>query len=287
MPLRCPRPGLPAPPRRLPLPAQSEAALREYFEGRTVTLKLAMPGTEDGVDIYPGTSAARLPPLRRPAQGHGTALQVRATRPGHQDQGEVQADRVPARRRRLRHDRRRDLSSVNVSRRAQDQAREEPRGRAQAGDRSRRRARHEGRAGRPQGGDASGRMHATARRWPRPQEQKKAEHPAAAARGRLALQHPLQGWGAGGGLTPEAIKEALAEYVEFDEPAPAPAEVASRCRWRDGPGRKAAGPAAFPPRACSWPRWTSCSGTPKRTSERMEGRLKVTTRVYPDRLRAR
>jgi hypothetical protein len=35
--------------------AQSEAALREYFEGRTVKVKLAMPGTEDGVDIYPGT----------------------------------------------------------------------------------------------------------------------------------------------------------------------------------------------------------------------------------------
>ena len=38
------------------LRAQSEASLREYFEGRTVQVKLAMPGTEDGVDIYPGTS---------------------------------------------------------------------------------------------------------------------------------------------------------------------------------------------------------------------------------------
>src|SRR5262249_50740520 len=35
------------------LQAQSEAALRQHFEGRTVTTKLAMPGTEDGVDIYP------------------------------------------------------------------------------------------------------------------------------------------------------------------------------------------------------------------------------------------
>jgi hypothetical protein len=33
--------------------AQSEAALKEYFEGRMVTVKLAMPGTEDGVDVYP------------------------------------------------------------------------------------------------------------------------------------------------------------------------------------------------------------------------------------------
>src|SRR6185436_19419660 len=33
--------------------AQSEAALKDYFEGKSVTLKLAMPGTESGVDIYP------------------------------------------------------------------------------------------------------------------------------------------------------------------------------------------------------------------------------------------
>jgi hypothetical protein len=39
-----------------PLAAQSEAALKAYFEGRTVTPKLAMPGTEHGVDIYPGSA---------------------------------------------------------------------------------------------------------------------------------------------------------------------------------------------------------------------------------------
>jgi hypothetical protein len=38
-----------------PLAAQSEVILKEYFEGRTVTPKLAMPGTEDGVDVYPGS----------------------------------------------------------------------------------------------------------------------------------------------------------------------------------------------------------------------------------------
>jgi hypothetical protein len=38
-----------------PLAAQSETALKEYFEGRTVTPKLAMPGTENGVDVYPGS----------------------------------------------------------------------------------------------------------------------------------------------------------------------------------------------------------------------------------------
>jgi hypothetical protein len=39
-----------------PLAAQSEAVLKEHFEGQMVTPKLALPGTEDGVDVYPGTA---------------------------------------------------------------------------------------------------------------------------------------------------------------------------------------------------------------------------------------
>ncbi len=38
-----------------PLSGQTETVLKEYFEGRTVSPKLAMPGTEDGVDVYPGS----------------------------------------------------------------------------------------------------------------------------------------------------------------------------------------------------------------------------------------
>ncbi len=36
------------------LAAQSEADLKSYFEGRTVAAKLDMPATDDGVDVYPG-----------------------------------------------------------------------------------------------------------------------------------------------------------------------------------------------------------------------------------------
>jgi hypothetical protein len=39
-----------------PLTAQSEAALKDFFEGKTVTPKLALPGTDDGVDVYPGAA---------------------------------------------------------------------------------------------------------------------------------------------------------------------------------------------------------------------------------------
>ena len=59
------------------LHGQSEAALKEYFEGRTVKVKIAMPGTEDGVDIYPGTAK----PLDYPRHAdrlkdNGTALRA-------------------------------------------------------------------------------------------------------------------------------------------------------------------------------------------------------------------
>jgi hypothetical protein len=59
------------------LAAQSEAALKEYFEGKTVTSKLALPGTEDGVDVYPGTAR----PLDYPRyadrlKDYGTAIRA-------------------------------------------------------------------------------------------------------------------------------------------------------------------------------------------------------------------
>lgn len=63
-----------------PAVAQSETALREYFEGRTVTLRIAMPGTENGVDVYPADSR----PLDYPRyadrlKDHGTAIRAGET----------------------------------------------------------------------------------------------------------------------------------------------------------------------------------------------------------------
>lgn len=60
-----------------PLAAQSEIALKEYFEGRTVTVKQAMPGTEDGVDIYPGTDRPLdYPKYAARLKQYGTALKA-------------------------------------------------------------------------------------------------------------------------------------------------------------------------------------------------------------------
>lgn len=40
----------------LPAAAQDESALRSYFEGRRVTLRMDMPGTSDGVDVHVDSS---------------------------------------------------------------------------------------------------------------------------------------------------------------------------------------------------------------------------------------
>jgi hypothetical protein len=55
--------------------AQSEAVLRDYFEGRSVTLKQPMPGTEEGVDVFPGTSRPLdYPKYAKRLKEHGTAI---------------------------------------------------------------------------------------------------------------------------------------------------------------------------------------------------------------------
>jgi hypothetical protein len=55
--------------------AQSEAVLRDYFEGRSVTLKQPMPGTEEGVDVFPGASRPLdYPRYAKRLKEHGTAI---------------------------------------------------------------------------------------------------------------------------------------------------------------------------------------------------------------------
>jgi hypothetical protein len=58
-----------------PVTAQSEVVLRDYFEGRSVTLKQPMPGTEEGVDILPGTARPLdYPRYAKRLKEHGTAI---------------------------------------------------------------------------------------------------------------------------------------------------------------------------------------------------------------------
>ncbi len=60
-----------------PLAAQTEADLKRHFEGKRVTLKIDMPGTEQGVDVYPGTDRPLdFPRYASRLKDHGTAIQA-------------------------------------------------------------------------------------------------------------------------------------------------------------------------------------------------------------------
>jgi len=60
-----------------PLGAQNEAALRSYFEGRTVIVKVAMPAAEAGIDVTPGApQPIDYPDLARRMKKNGVAIQA-------------------------------------------------------------------------------------------------------------------------------------------------------------------------------------------------------------------
>jgi hypothetical protein len=59
------------------LAAQDEAALRGYFEGRTIVAKLAMPAAEAGVDVYPDAKpAVDFPEHAKRLKRYGIAIQA-------------------------------------------------------------------------------------------------------------------------------------------------------------------------------------------------------------------
>src|SRR5690349_7253797 len=57
--------------------AQNEAALRAALEGRTVTVRLDMPATSQGVDVYPQDAAPLdVRELAERLKANGTALRI-------------------------------------------------------------------------------------------------------------------------------------------------------------------------------------------------------------------
>src|SRR3954454_10929461 len=58
-----------------PAAAQTEGALKEYFEGRRVTLKMDMPGASDGVDVHADAKrAVDMGRYRNDLKRYGTAI---------------------------------------------------------------------------------------------------------------------------------------------------------------------------------------------------------------------
>lgn len=264
------------------LHAQSEAALREYFEGRTVQVKLAMPGTEDGVDIYPGTSkpldyprhASRLKQygtaikpgtgalvtkvkvksnlieFQLDGGGYGTmgdetssSVSVPNTPKTKREQnleGELKRTSDPARRRAIKE----ELDDLRAER-----EREDARNRASVAD---------------------------------AQETKKANIRQRRLEGGSRFNIRYRDGVPGSALTAESVKQALGAYLDFQDPAttaestaPQPFGVgASGTVSRPAPG------SGLPTKGMLQDDVDQMLGTPEKSTERPEGKLKVTTRVY-------
>jgi hypothetical protein len=259
--------------------AQSEAALKEYFEGRTVKLKLAMPGAEDGVDVYPATSkpldfprhAARLKnygtALHAGDQALVTKLKVKAKliefqldgggygTSGDETSSSVSVASAPRTKREQNLEAELKREQDPVRRRAMKE---------ELDDLKARRAREDAR------------NHAAVAEA---QETKKANIRQRRLEGGSRFNIRYNDGVPATAITPEAIKEALAAYVEFDEPAAALAEVAIPVAGTIPVGKP--GPGGLPAKGMLQSDVDELLGPPKRTTDRMEGRLKVTTRVYP------
>ena len=260
--------------------AQSEAVLKEYFEGRTVKLKLAMPGAEDGVDVYPGTSkpldfprhAARLKnygtALHAGDQALVTKLKVKAKliefqldgggygTSGDETSSSVSVASAPRTKREQNLEAELKREQDPVRRRAikeelddlkATRAREDARNRASVAE---------------------------------AEESKKANIRQRRLEGGSRFNIRYRDGVPATAITPEVIKEALAAYVDFDEAAPAPAPAPALPVAGTVPTGKP-GPGGLPTKGMLQADVDELLGTPKRTSDRMEGRLKVTTRVYP------
>jgi hypothetical protein len=259
---------------------QSEAALREYFEGRTVKVKIAMPGTESGVDVYPGTArpldfprhAARLKDngtaLKAGAEALVTKIKVKSKliefqldgggygTMGDETSSGVSVGSTPKTRREQNLEGELKRESDPVRRREmkeelddlkKDREREDARNRASLAE---------------------------------AQESKKANIRQRRLEGGSRFNIRYNDGVPAAALTPAAVRAALAAYVEFPEAADlAPSGVPSAPLT---PAAEAALPAPgrLPSKGMLLADADRLLGTPLKTSERMEGKLRVTTRTY-------
>jgi hypothetical protein len=257
--------------------AQSEGALKEYFEGRTVKLKLAMPGTEDGVDVYPGTAkpldfprhADRLKDygtaLRAGDQALVTKLKVKAKliefqldgggygTSGDETSSSVSVPSAPRTKREQNLEAELKREQDPVRRRAikeelddlkAERERENARNRAAVAD---------------------------------AQESKKANIRQRRLEGGSRFNIRYRDGVPASALTAESVKAALEAYLEFPDGAIATDAAAPQPFGATG---APAGPSGLPTKGMLQSDVDLMLGTPQKSTDRAEGKLKVTTRVY-------
>jgi hypothetical protein len=260
------------------LQAQSEAALKEYFEGRTVKVKIAMPGTEDGVDIYPGTAK----PLDYPR--HADRLKDNGTALRAGDEALVTKIKVKSKLIEFQLDgggygTMGDETSSNVSVSQAPKTKREQNLEAElkrTGDPVRRRQIKE-----ELDDLKNDRERENARNRANvaeAEETKKANIRERRLQGGSRFNIRYQNGVPQDALTPDGIKAALAAYVDFPGPfAQEPPHEGLPVETGPAPRPASNG---LPSKGMLATEVDQILGAPERTKDRMEGRLKVTTKVY-------
>jgi hypothetical protein len=259
----------------LPLAAQSEAALREYFEGKTVTVKQPMPGTEEGVDIYPGTAK----PLDYPRYAgrlkkYGTAL--RSGESALVTKVKVKAKHIEFQLDGGGYGTMGDETSTNVSTSPTPKTRREKNLEAEVNreaDPVKKRAMREelDDLKREREREDARNRSAVAEAEEHRKENVRQRRLEGGSRFNIRYQDQLPSTA----LTTDAVMSALAQYVDFEDlrqqATPAPqADIPNAPQARPG----------LPRKGLLLPEADALLGTPVKTAERKEGTLKVQTREY-------
>jgi hypothetical protein len=257
--------------------AQSEAALKDYFEGKSVTLKLAMPGTESGVDIYPADPK----PLDYPRyadrlKDNGTA--IRAGQRAMVTKIRVKSDHIEFQLDGGGYGTMGDETSPDVS--------------VPSTDKSKRERNLEGELKRETDPARRREIKEELDDLRKDREREDARNRAEVADATEQKRENIRQRRLEGGsrfnvryrdalpastLTPEGLKGTLAEYVTFDDGAPA--EVAG-LPLTNAPAAPPGPGGGLPRKGMSVQEVEGVLGTPVDSSERKEGKLTVVTRSY-------
>jgi hypothetical protein len=254
------------------LRAQDEQALRDAFEGRTVTVRIDTPGTDDGVDLHPGTDRPLdFAKLASRLKQNGTAIQAG-------DRSMVTKVKVKSKLIEFQlggggfgtfGDDASTSTSVGATPKS-DREKALEKGVRSEPDPVRRRAMQSELDDLRAAREAEDRRNAAA--LAAANEAKKANvrqrRLEGGSRFNLRFDHGIPPEA----LTPDAVRAALARYVEFTDDAPVAAGTPT-----------VADPAPAPRtirKGLLVAEVDSLYGPPARTADRKEGSLKVTTRTY-------
>lgn len=259
---------------------QSEAVLKEYFEGRTVKVKIAMPGTESGVDVYPATAR----PLDFPR--HADRLKDNGTALKAGDEALVTKIRVKSK-----------LIEFQLDGGGYGTMGDETSSGVSVGStpKTRREQNLEGELKREPDPVRRREMKEELDDLKKDREREDARNRASLAEAEESRKANIRQRRLEGGsrfnirykdgvpaaaLTPAAIRAALAAYVEFPDAAvPAPSDAPpTPLTVAAEPAHPA--PGGLPSKGMLLAVVDRLLGPPQRTSERMEGKLRVITRTY-------